>query len=323
MTALTSSHSEVDGPRPASRFVLASRNPIDLRLFAKYQAVIYAAAGIWLSESKTALLCGRLARRLRSLNIETMEQYFDFVTHPENRDEFTLMLDAITTNETQFFREPKHFEFLEQRLFPRWKREAEEGKRPRKIRIWSAACSSGEEPYSLAMTLLRHFPPSDGWALEIVATDISTQVLAKAKAGIYQLEKARDIPDDLLQHYMLQGTGEHEGRMKVCPEAQEIIRFSRLNLNEVPLPIQGAFDAVFCRNVLIYFDMESKIRVVNGLIRHLSRNGLLFVGHSENLAGVTNRMKTLAPTIYGHVDEHGKLLYDFRGAERDISQANF
>jgi chemotaxis protein methyltransferase CheR len=300
----------------SQRIPLAARTTIAPRLFEKYQALIYEAAGIWLSNAKTALLCGRLARRLRSLELETMEEYFDFVTHPDNKEEFVRMLDAITTNETHFFREPKHFEFMVQRLFPRWKREAEEGTRPRKIRVWSAACSSGEEPYSLAMLLLKHFPASEGWTLEIVATDISTQVLDKAKAGVYVIDKARDIPHDLLQRFMLQGTGEHEGRMKVGLEAQEIVRFSRLNLNEDPLAVQGIFDAIFCRNVLIYFDMESKTRVVNGLMRHLSHNGLLFVGHSENLAGVTNKMKTLAPTIYGNVDEQGRLVYDFRRTER-------
>ena len=301
------------------RTPLAARTTIDPRLFEKYQALIYQAAGIWLSNAKTALLCGRLARRLRSLELETMEEYFDFVTDPGHKDEFVRMLDAITTNETHFFREPKHFEFMAQRLFPRWKQEAGAGKRGRKLRIWSAACSSGEEPYSLAMTLLKHFPASEGWTLEILATDISTQILAKAKAGVYPLEKARDIPHDLLQRFMLQGTGEHEGKMKVGLEAQEIVRFLRLNLNEEPLAVQGTFDAIFCRNVLIYFDMESKTRVVNGLMRHLSPNGLLFVGHSENLAGVTTRMKTLAPTIYGCVDEQGRLFYDFRRTDREHS----
>ena len=314
MTMLRASRTEnTSAPRAA----LTARTSIDPRLFEKYQALIYRAAGIWLSTSKTALLCGRLARRLRSLNLETMDEYFDLVTDPGHQDEFVRMLDAVTTNETHFFREPKHFEFMVQRLFPRWKKEADAGTRQRKIRIWSAACSSGEEPYSLAMTLLKDFPAGEGWTLEIVATDISTQVLAKAKVGVYPLEKARDIPNDLLQRFMLQGTGEHEGRMKVGPEAGEIVRFSRLNLNEDPLPVQGVFDAIFCRNVLIYFDLDSKMRVVNGLMRHLSPNGLLFVGHSENLAGFTTKMKTLAPTIYGNVDDQGRLIYDFRRADRE------
>ena len=319
MSSLAVPRSEKSDLQPVNRFALAVRNPIAPKLFEKYQALIYDAAGIWLSESKTALLCGRLARRLRSLNIETMEEYFHHVTNPQNHDEFILMLDAITTNETHFFREPKHFEFMAQRLFPRWKKEAEAGKRSRRIRIWSAACSSGEEPYSLAMILLKHFPAAEGWTPEILATDISTQVLAKAKAGIYALDKARSIPFDLLQRFMLQGTGEQNGHMRVGPEAQEIVRFARLNLSHDPLPVHGEFDAIFCRNVLIYFDMQSKTKVVKGLMQHLSPNGLLFVGHSESLTGVTTKMKTLAPTIYGNVDEHDRLISDFRQQDRDLA----
>jgi chemotaxis protein methyltransferase CheR len=269
-----------------------------------------------LSSSKTALLCGRLARRLRSLGLETMDEYFELVTRPGQGDEMVLMLDAITTNETHFFREPKHFEFMRQRLFPRWKKEAEAGLRPRSLRIWSAGCSSGEEPYSLAMILLQHFPASQGWTVEVLASDISTQVLAKAKAGIYPIERAANIPLDLLVAYMLQGTGEQAGKMRVGLEAQQTVKFARVNLNDDTLPVQGVFDAIFCRNVLIYFDMDSKKKVVGSLSRHLTNNGLLFVGHSENLAGVTDQMKTLAPTIYGLAREDGKLAYDFRRVER-------
>src|SRR3954470_5294694 len=300
MSSLRALRSDEVPVSAAIRFTVAARTTIDPRLFEKYQALIYKTAGILLSTSKTALLCGRLARRLRSLELETMEQYYEFVTRPEQQEELVLMLDAITTNETHFFREPKHFDFLAQRLFPRWKAEAAAATRPRKLRIWSAGCSSGEEPYSLAMILLKNFPASEGWTVEILATDISTQVLKKAEAGIYPVDRASDIPKDLLQAHMLQGTGEREGKMRVGPEAQQVVKFTRVNLIDDTVPVQGMFDAIFCRNVLIYFDMDSKRKVVERLSRHLSRNGLLFVGHSENLAGVTARMKTLAPTIYGH-----------------------
>jgi chemotaxis protein methyltransferase CheR len=320
MSSLRALRSDEVPVSAATRFTVAARTTIDPRLFEKYQALIYKAAGIWLSTSKTALLCGRLARRLRSLELETMEQYYEFVTRPEQQEELVLMLDAITTNETHFFREPKHFEFLAQRLFPRWKAEAAAATRPRKLRIWSAGCSSGEEPYSLAMILLKNFPASEGWTVEILATDISTQVLKKAEAGIYPVERAADIPKDLLQVHMLQGTGEREGKMRVGPGAQQVVKFTRVNLIDDTVPVQGMFDAIFCRNVLIYFDMGSKRKVVERLSRHLSRNGLLFVGHSENLAGVTTRMKTLAPTIYGHLDESGKLIYDFRHIQRDAER---
>jgi chemotaxis protein methyltransferase CheR len=292
---------------------------VDPRVFAKYQKLIYDEAGIWLASTKTALLAGRLARRLRQLSLPDLDAYFDLV----QRDtvERVWMLDAITTNETHFFREPKHFEFLEDRLFPRWKAEAEQRTRQKSLRIWSAGCSTGEEPYSLAMLLLEHFPRGSGWELEIVATDISTKVLAKAKAGIYSIAKAPEVPAHLRNAYMFEGHGEQDGLMKVSEELQRIVTFDSLNLNLDRLPISGTFDAIFCRNVLIYFDSDSKKKAINSLLGHLSPTGLLFVGHAENLHGVTTRVRTLAPTIYGRVGEDGRLLSDFRTlSDRHFSQ---
>jgi chemotaxis protein methyltransferase CheR len=267
-------------------------------LFQKFQKLIYAETGIWLGSAKTALLCGRLFRRLRALEMTSLKSYYECVSQPDQHEERAQMIDAITTNETRFFREPRQFDFLVQTVFPRWQSECDRGLRPRRLRIWSAGCSSGEEAYTVAMLLARHLPAHQGWDARILATDISNRVLEKACKGIYPIAKAAEIPKDLLHGFMLRGKAEREGEMKVKVEIQQMIDFRRLNLNEEPNLIEGPFDAIFCRNVLIYFDTESKQRVVTNLLRHLIANGLLFVGHAENLNIMTTELRSLEPTIY-------------------------
>jgi chemotaxis protein methyltransferase CheR len=267
-------------------------------LFASFQTLIYKEAGIWLGAHKTTLLQGRLTRRLRVLGLANMAEYYHLVTKSDQQHERAMMIDCITTNETHFFREPRHFDFLAQRIFARWKKQAAEQQRGKRIRIWSAGCSTGEEPYSLAMLLLKHFSPEAGWDMEVLASDISTRVLEKARIAIFSMDRSTEIPNEFLRSYMLKGTGEQEGLMKVCPEARKLVRFARLNLLAQPYPFTGLFDLVFCRNVLIYFDQDSKQRAVENMAHHLSPQGLLFVGHSENLNRVTARLKNVAPTIY-------------------------
>jgi chemotaxis protein methyltransferase CheR len=267
-------------------------------LFQKFQKLIYAETGIWLGSAKTALLCGRLYRRLRELEIPSLKKYYEFVSQPEQHEERARMIDAITTNETRFFREPRQFEFLAQTIFPRWQAEAQRGTRPKRIRIWSAGCSSGEEPYTLAMLLARHFSAEEGWDVHLLATDISHRVLEKARRGVYPISRAEELPEDLLHSFVLRGTGEREGEMKVKVDIQQMIDFRWLNLNEEPHLIEGPFDVIFCRNVLIYFDAASKQRVVDNLLRHLIANGLLFVGHAENLTSISAQLRSIEPTIY-------------------------
>ncbi|WP_242392348.1 CheR family methyltransferase [Anaeromyxobacter oryzisoli] len=262
------------------------------RDFARFQRLINDEAGIWLAPVKKALLVGRLARRLRELGTTSFGEYFELVA--ANEAERIRMLDAICTNETHFFREPRHFEFLCDRIFPAWRAEADAGTRPRRLRVWSAACSTGEEPYTLAMTLLSSF---QGWDLEILATDLSTKVLARAQAAVFPLEKAREIPEAYLKAYMLKGYGGQEGLMKAGPEIRQLVRFSRLNLTH-DHPALGRFDVIFCRNVLIYFDKETKGKVVHRLLDHLQPDGYLFLGHAESLGGFTTRAKAVLPTVY-------------------------
>jgi chemotaxis protein methyltransferase CheR len=292
--------------RSPSAPVTTETPQITPELFTKFQTLIYKEAGIWLASHKTALLTGRLTRRLRLLDLASMHEYYRLISQPDQQHERAVMIDCITTNETHFFREPKHFEYLAQCVFPRWKEQVKEGKKARSIRIWSAGCSTGEEPYSLAMMLLKHFSAEVGWDFEILATDISTRVLEKARSGLFPLDKAKEIPKEYLQAHMLKGMNEQEGLMKVSSELHKMVRFSRVNLNSDSYPLTNTFDLIFCRNVLIYFDQDSKKKVIAGLQRHLAPAGLLFVGHSENLNGVTSEVKSVIPTVYARIGPDGK-----------------
>lgn len=271
---------------------------VSAALFARFQQLIYGETGIWLSESKTALLCGRLARRIRTLNLSSLSEYYDVVVQPDQHYERTLMIDAITTNETRFFREPKHFDYLTNTVFPNWRRMAEQGSRSRRIHIWSAGCSSGEEAYSLAMLMAYHVPESEGWQTRVLGTDISTRMLSIAREGIYRLTSAFDIPPHLLHSFMLKGHSEHEGKIKVAREIRQMVEFKRLNLSDDSYDIEAHFDAIFCRNVLIYFDDASKTRVVNNLAQHLAPQGLFFIGHAENLHNFSRGLRSLNGTVY-------------------------
>jgi chemotaxis protein methyltransferase CheR len=263
------------------------------RDFLRFQGLIHAEAGIWLAPVKKALLVGRLAKRLRELGLQSYGDYYERVVQDET--ERIRMLDCICTNETHFFREPRHFDYLAERIFPAWRADADAGRRPRRVRVWSAACSTGEEPYSIAMVLLAAFP--SGWELEVLASDLSTKVLQRATAGIWPIAKAKEIPQDHLKAFMLKGHGAQEGLMKAGPEIRAVVRFARVNLVGEPWPA-SPFDLVFCRNVLIYFDRAGKLRVVERLLGHLAPGGYLFLGHAESLGGLTTRARPVVPTIY-------------------------
>ena len=264
------------------------------RDFLRFQALIHREAGIWLAPVKKALLVGRLARRLRELGLVSYGDYFERVV--EDEAERIRMLDAICTNETHFFREPRHFDFLAERIFPAWRAEADAGRRPRRIRVWSAACSTGEEPYTIAMMLLSSFPA--GWDLEVLASDLSTKVLDRAAAGVWPLEKSKEIPEEHLKAFMLRGYGGQEGLMKAGPEIRAIVRFARVNLVGDDWPAGPPFDLVFCRNVHIYFERQAKITVVERLVDRLAPQGYLFLGHAESLGGFTTKARPVLPTVY-------------------------
>ena len=274
------------------RFQLLS-SEISEREFLRLRDLIYGEAGIWLTHAKTALLVGRLAKRLRHHGLKSIKQYYDLVINsPEERIQ---MLDALSTNETRFFREPQHFELLKSVIFPKWAEEAATGRRSHKIRVLSAGCSTGQEPYSLAMVLLDHFP---AWEIEIIATDLSTRALEIARTGIWPAAKKDEIPSSYLKIFMLKGFADQAGKMKAGPEVRSVIRFFRMNLNEPAYPLTGKFEMIFCRNVLIYFDQRSRERVVRRLASFLSPDGYFFLGHAESLHAMSDLLRSVIPTVY-------------------------
>lgn len=275
--------------------------PLTDREFRLFQSLIHKEAGIYLSDVKKALLVGRLSRRIRELGLDSFEAYYRHVVEGVNPAERVELINNICTHETQFFREPRQFEFLEQTLAPRWRAEGDAGTRPKQIRAWSAACSSGEEPVSLAMSLLHHFPTSAGWSVEVLATDISTRVLDRARAAIWPIERAAQIPQPYLKRFMLRGTGDLQNKMKAGPEIRATVSFQALNLQADTYAVGDGFDLIFCRNVLIYFNAASKEHVVTRLLTRLAPDGLLFLGHAESLTGMRDQPRAVIPTVYSRI----------------------
>jgi chemotaxis protein methyltransferase CheR len=285
------------GPSPAARAFAAG---VSDAVFARFQALVHKEAGIWLSPAKKALLVGRLSKRLRALRLASFRDYYERVQ--EDEAERTQLLDCICTNETHFFREPRHFELLAGSVYPSWWAEANAGRRPRRIRAWSAACSTGEEPFSIAMSIRQAFPAGLGWDVDVLGTDLSTRALARAAQATWPIARSAEIPVATLKRFMLQGTGSDEGRMRAVPELQALVRFARLNLVDEQYPALGKFDLLFCRNVLMYFDPATKVRVVERLLAHLAPAGLLFLGHAESLGGMRDRLRAIIPTVYAFAD---------------------
>jgi chemotaxis protein methyltransferase CheR len=283
---------------PSSATVQGPR-PIGPREFRRFQEWILRETGIHLTETKQALLVGRLWKRVKELALPNYAAYLDLVEAAGEGEERVRLINAICTHETQFFREPRQFEHLEQEMIPRWRRLADEGLRSKSIRVWSAASSSGEEPYSVGMSLLAHLPASEGWSVEILATDISTNILDRARTGIYPMMRAASIPTPYLKRFMLKGRGEQAGRFAVGSELRSIVTFQQINLHEGPFREFGQFDLILCRNVLIYFTGEGRAQVLQSLTDQLAPGGRLFLGHAETLNGVSHSLRTVVPTIYG------------------------
>lgn len=256
------------------------------REFALFQRLMHESAGIHLSDSKHALVSGRLAQRLRVCGVQSYGQYFQLLTRGGSSEEREIAVDLLTTHETYFFREPRHFEFLRARLDAL-------GDAARPFRVWSAATSSGEEAYSIAMVLEDTLP--GGW--EVVGSDLSALVLARAQAGRYPLQRLSAFPAGYLRRFCLKGVGARAGLLQVAPRVREPVQWRRINLNE-PLPGIGLFDLVFLRNVLIYFDVRTQREVLARVIDTLKPGGHLLIGHSETLSGVTEALERLAPAIY-------------------------
>jgi len=253
--------------------------------------------GIVVPDDKFDMFYARLSRRVRKLGFSDFSQYCDFISSDSAGDEVLELVNAVTTNLTAFFRENHHFEFLKETVLPKLLRE---NKNERKIRIWSAGCSTGEEPYSLAITLKENLPANLHWDVQILATDIDSNVLAKASKGIYTEDRVKDIQKKILRSWFMQGKGSNAGSVRVKSEARSLIDFGQLNLME-NWSVGDLKDVIFCRNVVIYFDRESKTKLINRYADNLKDDGYLFIGHSESLYKITDRFKLIGNTIYQKV----------------------
>lgn len=261
--------------------------------FARVRAWMKAEAGIDIGAEKRMLVYGRLARRLRTLGLDDFDAYLARV-EANVEGESEVFLNSLTTNVTEFFREPHHFEMLRKTLLPSlWQQHA----RDRRVRIWSAGCSTGEEPYSLAMVVDESCPAREGWDVKILATDIDSNVLAHAKEGVYPLSKVEKLPPERVKRHFLRGGGDLAKFVKVKPTVASLVTFMRLNLMH-NWPMSGPFDVVMCRNVVIYFDTATRNRLIRRYQELLAEGGHLFLGHSETLVGGGHDFESAGPTVY-------------------------
>jgi chemotaxis protein methyltransferase CheR len=255
--------------------------------FERIRSMLYKHSGIKLNDSKMDMVYSRLARRLRATGLKTFQDYLARVEKKQD-DEWEVFINSLTTNLTAFFREPHHFPLLKTHVL---------GLRKRPLRIWCSAASTGEEPYTIAMTMVEAFnsykPP-----VEIVATDIDTNVLTKAKAGIYPIDRVEKLPPEILKRFFLRGSGNNANNVKVRTELCDLISFRQLNLLDSQWPIKGPFDVIFCRNVMIYFDKDTQYQILKRFAPMLEPQGLLFAGHSESLHHASDLFKLRGQTVY-------------------------
>ena len=255
--------------------------------FARVRKLIYQHAGISLSDAKTDMVYSRIGRRLRAVGHDSFKQYLDDLEQQQNADEWEAFTNALTTNLTSFFREEHHFPILADHLV----------KLHKPIRIWCSAASTGEEPYTIAMTACEAFgtlkPP-----VEIYATDIDTNVLATASKGMYPYERVSKLSEKRRREFFQKGTGQNEGSVRVRSELRNLINFAQLNLLDEQWPIKEPFDAIFCRNVMIYFDKPTQTKILSRFVPLMKPHTLLFAGHSENFLYVSNALQLLGKTVY-------------------------
>jgi chemotaxis protein methyltransferase CheR len=259
--------------------------------FKRVQKIVYDFAGIDLNESKINLVYNRLAKRIRFLTLTSFSQYIDYV-EAQGESEFIQLINSVTTNLTFFFRENHHFEYLAEQVIPSL---LMSNAASRQIRIWSAGCSTGEEPYSIAMVLKENVP--SGWDAQVIATDLDSSVVQVGLNGIYTIDRLKGVSQARQKRWFLKGSGSKEGDVKVKPDLQEIIKFDQLNLMD-EWPIKDSIDVIFCRNVVIYFDKPTQSKLFNRYADRLPIGGHLFVGHSESLYKVCDRFELLGQTIY-------------------------
>jgi chemotaxis protein methyltransferase CheR len=270
--------------------VLATQPALDRRTFKQIAAFIYDRAGILLSDQKETLVAARVGKRMRKLGMDDYAAYLSRVQNDKSGDELVELLNAISTNTTHFFRESRHFDVLTG-LLQQWEAEGQS-----RFRIWCAAASTGEEPYTIAMTLREAIPAVSD--VKLLATDISTKVLARAREGVYSAKSVEAVPRELrLRHFVKEGRGEGAA-FRVTPELRRIVKFGRINLAKPPFPLRGPLDVIFCRNVMIYFDNKVRAGLLNDMARLLRPGGVLFVGHAESLSGQLCPLVPIEPSVY-------------------------
>jgi chemotaxis protein methyltransferase CheR len=261
--------------------------------FSKIAKLVYTHSGINLEPCKKIMLESRLNKRLRANQLTSLEDYLRLVTSKEGAAaELVNMIDVVTTNKTDFFREPHHFDFLTEALLPQLMLSGQ-----RNLKVWSSACSSGEEPYTLAMVLQEFAVREPGFSYEILASDISTSILQKAANAIYNADRAIDIPEHLRKKYLLKSKDASSPRVRIVPPLRTKVTFENINLMDSEIQV-GQMDVIFCRNVLIYFDRETQLKVIQNLLKKLKKGGILFIGHSESLHFFDLPLKQIKPTIF-------------------------
>jgi chemotaxis protein methyltransferase CheR len=293
----------------------ASLVAMDVREFKIFRELIHRKTGIWLRDGKQAMLAGRLSKRLRHHGMTDFATYAAYVARvQDDGKELAEIINCVTTNKTSFFREMHHFEFLMRTLVPELVAGAALG-RTRKIRIWSAACSTGEEPYSIAISLLEALKTSHGpgpvasslgqslslpggWQIEVVASDVDTVVLATAAQGIYDRESLEDVPTAMQTRYFLKGKGNMVGQVRVKKEVAQLVKFQRINLMDTQWALEGKFDAIFFRNALIYFNRETQEVFLRRMLGYLKSRGYLILGHSEHVPWLNDSAEALRNTIH-------------------------
>ena len=262
--------------------------------FDRLSKFIYQQYGIKMPKAKHIMLQSRLQKRLRALQMPSFSDYVDYVFSPAGEVEIISMMDVVSTNKTDFFRENQHFEFLMDTVLP----ELVEINRQNFIKIWSAGCSSGEEPYTLSIVLSEYARKARGFDFQILGSDLSTIVLEKAVTAVYPEEKVDVIPLELKKKYLLKSKHRTNPTVRIVPELSSKTSFMRLNFMDEVYNAPQNFDIIFCRNVLIYFDRETQEKVINKLCRHLRQDGYFFLGHSESVTGINVPLKQIRPTVF-------------------------
>lgn len=264
--------------------------------FSRLSSFIYEQCGIKMPPAKKTMLEARLQKRLRALALPSFSDYCDYLFSQEGlRNELIMMVDLVTTNKTDFFREPDHFSYLVNTAIPEWQNKTG-GRRP--LHIWSAGCSTGEEPYTLAMVLSEVAAAQDGFSYQIMATDISTRVLEKARKGVYDEERIDPVPMQLRRKYLLRSKDRTNPLVRIAPELRARVRFGRLNFMDSDFGFREQLDIIFCRNVIIYFDRQTQEKLLNKFHGHLRTGGWIFMGHSETLNGLDVPLVQVHPTVY-------------------------